>query len=218
LSHFKPPTDDADKPPPDQPRKDIVKKTHLVLPLLLLAAALALAACGGSSGGGEEAKVEEAIEESATSTDPSKCTEFQTAAFNENESGQKGAEATKTCEEEAKENDTESVKVSNVSVDGEKATAEVEVEGSGLNGQGVELELIEEDGNWKLDKFLGFTHFDAAALGEALEEEFAKEEGVEPKLAKCVSEGVAELSQSDAESMVFEKDLKPVEEIAESCQ
>ncbi len=195
-----------------------MKKTHLVLSLLLLAAALALAACGGSSGGGEDAKVEEAIEESATSTDPSKCTELQTQSFNETGSQQKGAAATKACEEEAKENDTEAVAVSNVSVDGETATAEVEVEGSGLNGQGVELELVEEGGNWKLNKFLGFSNFDAAALGEALEEEFAKEEGVEPKLAKCVSEGVAQMSQSDAESMVFEQDLKPVEEIAESCQ
>jgi len=195
-----------------------VKKTHLVLPLLLLAAALALAACGGSSGGGEEAKVEEAIEESANSTDPSKCTELQTALFNETESGEKGAEATKTCEEEAKENSTESVKVSNVSVNGEKATAEVEVEGSGLNGQGVEVELVEEGGNWKLNKFVGFTNFDAAALGEALEEELSKQEGVSASLAKCVSEGVAGISQSDAESMVFEKNLEPIEEIAESCE
>jgi predicted small secreted protein len=195
-----------------------VKKTYLVLPLLLLALALGLAACGGSSGGGEEAKVEEVIEESATSTDPSKCTELQTTQFNETASQQKGAAATKACEEEAKENDTEAVDVSNVSVNGEKATAEVEIEGSGLNDQGIELELVEEGGNWKLNKFLGFTNYDAGALGEALEEEFAKEEGVEPKLAKCVSEGVSEMSQSDAEAMVFEQDTKPIEEIAESCQ
>ena len=69
---------------------------------------------------------------------------------------------------------------------GESATAEVEVEGSSLNGQGVEVELVEEGGNWKLNKFLGFTNFDAAALAEALEEELDKEEGVDPKLAKCV--------------------------------
>jgi predicted small secreted protein len=198
-----------------------VKKTRLVLPLLLLAAAFALSACGGSSdGGGEEAKVEEAIEESATSSDPSKCTEFQTAAFNENESGQKGAAATKACEEEteAKGDEAEAVTVSNVKVDAESATAEVEVEGTGLNGQAVEVEVLEEGGDWKLDKFLGFTKFDAASLGEVLEKELAKEEGVSPELAKCVSEGVAELSKSDAESMVFEKDLKPVEEIAKNCE
>lgn len=194
-----------------------MKKPHLVLPLLL-AAALALAACGGSSGGGEEAKIEEVIEESATSTDPSKCTELQTALFNETEAGQKGAEATKTCEEEVKENETESVKVSNVNVNGEKATAEVEIEGSSLNGQGVEIELIEEGGNWKLNKFVSFTNFNAAALGESLKEEFEKEEGVNPKLAKCVVEGVSEISQSDAESMVFEKSLEPIKKIAQGCE
>jgi ABC-type glycerol-3-phosphate transport system substrate-binding protein len=197
-----------------------VKKTYLVLSLLLLAAALALAACGGSSGGGEEAKIEEAIEESATSSDPSKCTELQTATFNENESGQKGAAATKACEEEteAKENEAETVTVSNVKVNGESATAEVEVEGTGLNGQSVEVEVVEEGGNWKLNKFLGFTKFDASSLAEVLEKELSKQEGVSAKLAKCVSEGVSELSQSDAESMVFEKDLKPVEEIAQNCE
>lgn len=195
-----------------------MKKSHLVLPLLLLAAAFAVAACGGSSGGGDENKIEEAIEESATSTDPSKCTELQTALFNETETGQKGAEATKTCEKEAKENNTESVTISNVNVNGESATAEVEVEGSGLNGQGVELELVEEEGSWKLNKFVGFTKFDAAALGEALEAELNKQEGVDPKLAKCVAEGVAGVSQKEAESMVFEKNLEPVEEIVGSCE
>ena len=196
-----------------------MKKTHLVLPLLLLAAALALAACGSSSsGGGEESKIEEVIEGSATSTDPSKCKELQTALFNETETEKKGAEATKACEEEAKENNAESVEVSNVKVNGESATAEVELEGNGLSGQGVEVEVVEEGGDWKLNKLLGFTKFDASALGEALEEEFAKEEGISPKLAKCVSEGVTELSQSEAESMVFEKDLGPVEKIAKSCE
>lgn len=197
-----------------------MKKTRLVLPLLLLAAALALAACGGSSGGGEEAKVEEAIEESATGSDPSKCTEFQTAAFNESESGQKGAAATKACEEETEEkgDEAEKVTISNVKVDGESATADVEVEGTGLNGQTVEVEVLEEGGDWKLNKFLGFTKFDPASLAEVLEEKLGEEEGVSPKLAKCVSEGVAELSKSDAESMVFEKNLEPVEEIAQSCE
>lgn len=195
-----------------------MKKNYLVLPLLLLAAALALAACGGSSGGGEESKIEEVIEESATSTDPSKCTELQTPLFDETETEKKGAEATKACEEEAKENSAESVTVSNVKVNGESATAEVEIEGNGLSGQGVEVEVVEEGGDWKLNKLLGFTNFDAAALGEALEEEFAKEEGISPKLAKCVSEGVSKIDQSEAEAMVFEKELAPIEKIAEGCE
>jgi predicted small secreted protein len=195
-------------------------KKYLVLPLLLLAAALALTACGGSSGGGEEAAIEEAIEESATSTEPSKCTETQTALFNETETGEKGAEATKTCEEEVEKeaNPAESVTVSEVKVNGESATAAVEIQGSALNEQGVELEVVEEEGNWKLNKFLGFSNFEPVAFGASLEEALLNEGEVSAELAKCVSEGVAEASQEEAEAMVFEKNAEAVEEIAKGCE
>ena len=195
-------------------------KKYLVLPLLLLAAALALTACGGgSSGGGEEAAVEEAIEESATSTDPSKCTELQTALFNETETEEKGAEATKTCEEEVEkeENVTESVSVSEVKVNGETATAAVEIEGSALNEQAVELEVLNEGGSWKLNKFLGFTKYDAANIATFLEGKLNEEEGVEPALAKCVAEGVEGMSEGEAEAMIFEKKQEGLEEIATAC-
>jgi hypothetical protein len=200
-----------------------LKKSLLILPLLLIASALALTACGGgssSSGGGEEAAIEEALEKSATSADPSKCTEFQTAEFNESESGESGSAALKTCEKEAEANQSpaESVTVSNIAINGETATAEVEVTGSGLNGQSVELELAKEEDDWKLNKFISFTNFDSAALAEGLEEQLLEEEGVSASLAKCVSEGVAEVSTQEAEALVFEKELAPIEELAESCE
>jgi hypothetical protein len=200
-----------------------LKKSLLILPLVLIAAALSLTACGGgssSSGGGEETAIEEAIEESATSTEPSKCTEFQTAEFNEAESGETGNAALKTCEEEveAEKNPAESVTVSNISVNGETATAEVEVTGSALNAQAVELELAKEEGAWKLNKFLALASFDGEALGEGLEEQLDEEEGISASLAKCVSEGVAEMSKEEAEAMIFEKSPEPVEEIAKSCE
>jgi hypothetical protein len=200
-----------------------LKKSLLILPLVLIASALALTACGGgssSSGGGEEAAIEEAIETSGTSTDPSKCSEVQTAAFNESETGAKGKEALKTCEEEAeaKVNPAETVSVSNVEVNGERATAEVEVTGSALNNQGLEVEVTKEKGAWKLNKFLGFTNFDGKALGESLEKELLKEEGVTAALAKCISDGIAEVSQPEAEALVFEKNLEAVEKIAKKCE
>jgi hypothetical protein len=201
-----------------------VKKSLLILPLVVIVSALGLAACGGGSSssgsGGDEASIEAAIEGSATSSEPSKCTEFQTAAFNEAETGESGAAATKTCEKEAEEeeNPAESVSISGISVNGESATAEVEVTGSALNGQGVELELVQEEGDWKLNKFVALTNFDGEALGEALEEQLSGEEGVTAELAKCVSEGVAEISQDEAEAMIFEKKLEPIEEVVKSCE
>jgi len=184
--------------------------------------AIALTACGGgssSSGGGEEAAIEEAIETSATSTDPSKCTEVQTEAFNETESGKSGKAALEACEEEVEtESDpAESVNVSEISENGESATADVEVEGGSLAGQSVEVEVTKEEGDWKLNEILGFSNYDPAGIAAALEEKLGEEEGITPALAKCVSEGVAEMSQDEVEAMVFEKSSEGVEEIANAC-
>jgi hypothetical protein len=197
-----------------------VKKSLLILPLVLLASALALTACGGSSSGGESSAIEEAIETAATSSAPSKCTEVQTESFNETETGKTGAAALKVCEEEAEseENPAESVNVSNISENGESATAEVEVEGGALDGQSLELEMAKEEGNWKLNKFLAFTNYDAAGIATAIEEKLSEEEGIEPSFAKCIAEGIEEMSQQEAEAMVFEKSQEGLEEIARACK
>jgi hypothetical protein len=204
-----------------------VKKSLLILPIVLIAMAMALTACGGgsssssSSGGGEEAAIEEAIETSATSTDPSKCSEVQTELFNETETGKSGAAALKTCEEEVEAENSEpaeSVTVTNVEiVEGSGAAAEVELEGSALSGQTVAVALEKEEGAWKVDGFMGFTKYDPAPIAEALEGKLGEEEGITPQLAACISEGVAEMSKGEAEAMIFEKNNEGVEEIASTC-
>jgi hypothetical protein len=212
------PSRDARSAP--SPRKEPVKKKVLVLPLALLVAAFALSACGGSSSssGGDESAIETAIEESATSEDPKICSEFQTEAFNKNEYPE--GNALKECEEAAESGASvaESVDVSSVEVNGESATAEVEVTGSGLNGQELEVELAKEGGDWKLNELAGFTKFDSAAFAETLEEKLGEEEGVSPELAKCVSESLGSVSQEEAEMIVFEKNLEPLEEAAGGCE
>ena len=198
-----------------------MKKSLLLLPLVLIASALALAACGGggSSSGGEETAIAEVIDNSATSTEPSKCTEYQTQAFNERDQGTSGSAAVKACEESAKEAEApaEKVEVSNIEVNGKSATAEAAVVGSPLNGQTIELEVVEEEGKWKLNKFLAFAKYDGAALAKGLEEEFDRQGEVEPELAECVSQAVGNASQEDAETMVFEDDTELVEELAEAA-
>jgi hypothetical protein len=202
-----------------------VKKTLLILPLLLLASALALSACGGggsSSGGGsgDEGAIEETITASATESDPSKCTELQTQEFNEQDEGVSGAKATEVCEEsaEASEEQAESVDISEIKVEGETATANAAIEGSGLNGQTVELELVKEEGNWKMNQFLGFAEFDGQTLSESLEEQLTGAEGVSDEEAKCIGEGFSEMSQGEAEEIAFEHNLELVNTLVEGCK
>lgn len=202
-----------------------MKKTLLMLTLVLIASALALTACGGggssSSGGSDdEAAIESTIEESATSTDPSKCTEFQTEAFNQQDHGVPAKEATKVCEEsvEGTETPAESVNVSDIKVNGETATADAEIQGSPLNNQTVEVELAKEGGDWKLNKFTGFAKYDAKGLAAAFEEEVGKQEGITPGLAKCLAEGIAKMPQGEAEELAFEGSTDGIEALVESCQ
>ena len=202
-----------------------MKKSLLILPLVLLASALALTACGGGSssssgGSNDETAIEEAIETSATSSDPSKCTEVQTEAFNETETGKTGEAALKTCEKEVEEGDeqAESVTVTNIEVEGEGAAAIAEIEGGGLNGQAIGIALEKEEGVWKVDGFMGFAKYDPAGIAATLEKKLGEEEGFTPQLATCVAEGVEEMTEAEAEAMVFEKASEGLEEIASSCQ
>src|SRR6201989_485218 len=111
-------------------------------------ASVALAACGGG-GSNAEAEVTEVIEQAATTKDPSNCTELQTLRFTEQNTGEKGKAAIKRCEESAKEEEqAEEAKVSNVSVNGEKATAEVKFIGGSLGSQTLSVALVEENGDW----------------------------------------------------------------------
>jgi hypothetical protein len=194
--------------------------------LVLIASALALSACGGggsssSSGGSDEnAAIEEAIETAATSTDPTKCTEFQTEYFNETETGKTGEAALKACEKEAEEGEEqpESVEISEIELQdgGEGATAVVAIEGSPLNGQSLAVAMEREEGAWKLDGFMGFVKYDPAGIASAFEEQLEKEEA-SAEVVTCVGEGVTEMSQEEAEELFIEKNQEGFEELFASC-
>jgi hypothetical protein len=196
-----------------------VNKRILVPLALLVLAALTIAACGGG-GSGDEDKITEVIEKSATTSDPSNCIELETQRFDEQNSQQKGKAAVKACEEEAEagEEQAEAATVSNVSVNGEKATAEVEFEGGSLGAQALEVALVQEGGDWKLDQIEGFANYDGKALGEAFEKEFEENpEGLNKEQATCIAGKVAEASQAEAEELFFSGSSEPIVELAEGC-
>jgi hypothetical protein len=194
---------------------------RILVPLaLLVLAALTLTACGGGGGSSDEGKITETIEKAATTSDPSNCTELETLAFVEQNSEQKGKAAIKSCEEEAEagEEQAEGANVSNVSVNGSKATAEVEFEGGALGSQSLEVALVEEGGNWKLDQIEGFANYDGTALGEAFETEFEENpEGLNKEQATCIAQGIAKSSKAEAEELFFSGSSEPIVELAEGC-
>ncbi len=195
-----------------------MKKSHLVLPCLLLLSALAFSACGGS-GSSDESKIEEAIETAATGTEPSKCTEVETQALVEQSTEKSGSAAVKQCEKEApkEENNAESVTVSNVEVEGEEATAEAAVTGSALDGQTLEVALVEEEGQWKVNELTGFAKLDKAKLAESFREGFVESGEVSKSLATCIAEGIEESSQSKIEELTLSGNSEGFEELVKEC-
>jgi ABC-type glycerol-3-phosphate transport system substrate-binding protein len=194
------------------------KRIFVPLALLVLAA-LTIAACGGG-GSSDEDKITETIETAATTSDPGNCTELETQRFVEQNTKEKGRAAVKSCEEEAEagSEQAEAANVSNVSVNGPKATAEAEFEGGPLGSQTLELALVEEGGDWKLDQIEGFAKYDGAALGAAFEKGFEEEpEGLEEDQATCIAEGIAKSSKAAAEELFFGPSPQPIIELAEGC-
>jgi hypothetical protein len=195
-----------------------VRKLHLsLLPALLLALALGLSACGGG-GGNDESKIEEAIEMSA-STNPVACAKYQTQNFIEQTSEGSGEAAIKKCEEEAKNGKApEAASVSNVEVDGSQATAEAALTGSILDGQSVEIALVKEGDQWKMNELVQFTKFNQAKLVESFERELAKASNeVSPKFAACFVEAFRQADQGEIEAMLLGGNEKAFEEIAGGC-
>jgi hypothetical protein len=197
------------------------RNPRTIVPLaLLVLAALTLAACGGGGGSGDEDKITETIEAAATTSDPTNCTELETLSFVEQNSEEKGKSAIKSCEEEAEagEEQAEGVTVSDVSVNGSKATANAKFEGGGLGAQTLELGLVEEGGTWKLDHVEGFADYDGKALGEEFEKQFEESsEEISPEQASCISEKVAKASKAQAEELFLSGSPEAIVELAEGC-
>jgi hypothetical protein len=192
-------------------------KRSLVLICLLIVPALVLAACG--SGGGEEGTIEEVIETSATSTDPADCKELSTQQFMEQIAQAEGAEAVKTCEKEAsEETGAKSASVSNIEVDGSEATAEVALTGGGLDGQSVEVALVKQGDQWKLNEITGFTKFDQAKVVETLEKGFDEPSSeISKSVASCIVKSFEEAPRAEFEEALLSTSSEGFEEIAGDC-
>lgn len=196
-----------------------VKARLLVPAAVLILAAAALSACGGGGDSGAEDEITATIVHAATKSDPKNCAEYETLSFTEQNFQTKGKASTEACEKEARSGQTEAkgAKVSKISVNDEKATAQVKFEGGSLDSQTVEVSLVEEGGKWKLDKIDKFADFDGKVLGEVFLKQFEEEPQLTPTQAKCIAGKVGEASQAEAEELFFSGSAKKIIELAQGC-
>ncbi|MFN8162266.1 MAG: hypothetical protein U0R26_00215 [Solirubrobacterales bacterium] len=195
-----------------------MNQRHLLLPCLVVTSAFLLVACGGG-GKSDEDQITEAIETSATSTDPADCTKFATQNFLEQNTQESGPAAAKTCEEEAgePESSAESAAVSKVEVEGSKARADVALTGGGFDGQAVTVALVKEGDQWMLNEITGFAKFNRAKLVETFESRFSESSEINEKTVICFTEALEGASESEIEELLLSGSSAPLEELAEAC-
>jgi len=177
-----------------------------------------LSACGDSGSESEEGQIEEVIVASATNTDPAKCEELNTQKFIEQLAQSDGAAAVKECEEEAEDDEgADSVSVSAIAIDGESATADVAVTGGGFDGQSLEIGLVKEGGEWKVDEFVKFTDLDQEKLVRVFEREAKASGELDDELVACFVDAFEEATQAEIEDFLLSGSPRELELVAEAC-
>src|SRR5262249_56213209 len=94
----------------------------------------------------------------------------------------------------------EKIDVTDVKVDGETATATAKATGSIFDGQTIEVALVKEGDQWKLDEFKGFENFNKEALINAFKQQLASEPGTTPQAVNCVVTQFQKASDQDIEA------------------
>jgi hypothetical protein len=156
-------------------------------------AALALAACGSSDNNSQDDQdISAVITRAATSGDPAACTDSQTQRFTDQTSGDQGpgAAAVKSCEQNAADSVSDSAKTTNIEVDGDKATAEATFTGGAVDGQTLKLDLVKEDGKWKVDQLTGFVNFNRQAFNASFESQIATDSSIPAQVVGCIKQQV----------------------------
>jgi hypothetical protein len=181
-------------------------------------AALALVACGSSDSSDDEDQISAAIEKAATSGDPAACTEVQTQRFDAQTSGgSTGEAAVKQCQQDAADTAADKVDVTDIEVDGDTATANAAATGSVFDGQTLDLALVKEGDQWKLDEFKGFKDFDREALNASFKEEISSDPSASPQAVDCITQQVEATSDEEIQAVFVGNDPQAEERVFGPC-
>lgn len=160
-------------------------------------------------GNDDEAKIKKTIEVVAMSTDPEVCHDDMTERYLRQRTGLGPDVADDVCEEHVAANESHSVVVSDVAIDGSSATALVAESGSWFNGSELQFGLVRADGNWKLDRLIAFERFDRGAFDQGYEGQLAKY-GTPRRSIDCALQRLRKSSDSEIEAALIEGTSGPM--------
>lgn len=143
-----------------------VRRSRYVLTCLLAVfSATGIGACGETRSSGSDdpgSEIAATVTQAYTSSDPTSCTVLSTLQSVEQVTGYSGQTAVSYCQQSASDpaNDARAVEVSNVTVHGDRASANVRLQGTNLDGSTITQQLVKQGGQWKLDLITAIPHFD----------------------------------------------------------
>jgi hypothetical protein len=175
-----------------------------------------LAACGSSDSSKDEGEITDAIVKSGTTDDATNCTELETQRFVEQNQFEKGTAAIDECKK-PDEHNADSIDVSNIEVDGDKATADAAVTGATFDGQTLQISLVKEDGRWKLDHLDSFKDFDKGKFVDAFTANLGQNVGFTPQQATCITGALSALDDSALETLVLSGDQNQLVPVLGPC-
>jgi hypothetical protein len=143
-------------------------------------------------------RIEGTIEAVTTSHHSGYCDSKVTAGYLEQMTGVGPPFSDDFCEAEAGRTPATSVEVTDVTIADDRATALVANEGGPVDGSTVRVRLVRDSEDWKLDRLIGFEHFDRASFERAYRRLFLRS-GAPPSAADCGLEKTRALSKHGLE-------------------
>jgi hypothetical protein len=186
--------------------------------IVLTGCCAALPACGGSEK--ETDEIVALIKRASTSTDPADCTRLFTQRFLDQTEIPDGSAAVRSCRDDAADasGNPRSVAVSNVQVDGDTATARAAFEGGDLDGQAINLRVIKDGEQWKLDHLDSFSSFDRGRFLRAAERSFTRPPNTLPRqTARCMVRRFDTLSDRGLQDLFLDADAARLASLLGPC-
>jgi hypothetical protein len=191
-----------------------VSRRLLLVSVLVISSGVA--ACGGGDSDGDQ--ISGVIEEVITTTSDEHCTELETQRFVEQVNFATGSEAIESCKDADPDANADSVEVTNVQVDGDRATADALPEGSVFDGQTLRLSLVKEDDQWKLDHADDMVDFDQARFAESYAERLKAGDGpLSDAQAECVGSNLATGPRDVVETAILSGDPEELAPAFQGC-